>query len=196
MRTFILRAQKARTDRVDPDHLPEAGRMDIVCHCIANALWVSNNVRTDTVIHVVLEGGPTPPRCVTFDGATIQGLQFDERGISLMINEALKKGKNLSLNEMLAVSPGLYVSKKSFEQLVKEAKGEVIYLHKKGEDIREHTFKGDVTFVFGDYIGIPSKTEKYLDRLGAHQVSVGPTMLFANHCIVLVHNALDRNERK
>jgi len=33
---------------------------------------------------------------------------------------------------------------------------------------------------------------KYLDRLGATPISLGPRTLFASHCIVLVHNELDR----
>ncbi len=70
MREFILRASKALTS---PDFnlndLPSSGgRMDLVCRCISSALWVSNDLRRDTKIFVVLEGPPNPPRTIIFDG--------------------------------------------------------------------------------------------------------------------------------
>ena len=63
-------------------------------------------------------------------------------------------------------------------------------------DIREYKFNKDPTFIFGDYIGMPRKTEKLLERLGAKKVSLGPQMLFASNCITIVHNELDRLNHK
>ncbi len=197
MREFILRAQKARTGQFDVNDLPSAGHMEIVCQCIAQALWVSNHVREDTLIHVVLEGADNAPKVVSFDGGSIQGLRFDEKGIAEMVLDALKKGKHLKLGEGVLVSPGVSVSKKSFEQLIKEkaSEGQLYYLHKKGTDVREEKFSEHPIFVFGDYTGIPTKTEKFLDSTGAKQISVGPVMLFAAQCIVLTHHELDRRIR-
>jgi tRNA (pseudouridine54-N1)-methyltransferase len=31
-----------------------------------------------------------------------------------------------------------------------------------------------------------------LDRLGARKISLGPKMLFASQCVVLIHHALDQ----
>ena len=39
---------------------------------------------------------------------------------------------------------------------------------------------------------VRKKTDKFLLRLGAEPISVGPKMLFASQCITLVHNELDR----
>ena len=39
---------------------------------------------------------------------------------------------------------------------------------------------------------MPKKTEKLLERIGAKKIKLGPKMLFASHCIVIVHNELDR----
>ena len=92
-------------------------------------------------------------------------------------------------------SEGLSIEKKSFEALVKEKLKEgkqVVYLHQEGKDIREAVLKEDIVVVFGDYIGMPRATEGLLDRLGAERVSLGPKMLFAAHCIIVVHNELDR----
>ena len=60
MREFILRAQKARTSDINLADLPENGRLDLVCRCISNALFISNDLRRDTIIHVVFEGPAFP----------------------------------------------------------------------------------------------------------------------------------------
>lgn len=192
MRTFILRALKANTDgNFSLDELKEAGRLDLVCRFISNCLFISNNIRRDTIVKVCFDGPSLPPRLINFFGETLKGVEPDERNIANHIKIALKKGKNLKLNENIDLKNGIVVEKKSFEALVKEAKN-LIYLHKKGSDIRNFKFEKENTFVFGDYIGMPRKTEKLLERLNAKRISLGPIMLFASHCPVIIHNELDR----
>ena len=72
----------------------------------------------------------------------------------------------------------------------------MFYLHPAGRDVRKVSFSDNVTFVLGDFIGLPRKTEGLLDSLGAERVSLGPVMLFASHCSIIVHNELDRKKRK
>lgn len=196
MRAFILRARKSLTKpNFSVDNLPEAGHMEIVAACIGNALWVSNNVRDDTVIHVVLEGPPRPPLTISFFGDAIEGLTIDEAGIAKMIQKALKKAIKLKKGDSKEVSPGVHISDASFEEVVKrhQVRGALFYLHPKGKDIRKAGFSDNITFIFGDYIGIPSKSEVFLDRLGAERISLGPEILFASQCVTIVHNELDRS---
>ena len=192
MRTFILRALKAKTDwSFDLDSLPKEGRLDLVCRFISNCLFISNNLRKDTIVKVCLDGPSLQPKLIIFNGETLKGIEPDERNIANHIKNALKKARNLKLNEFINLNNGIIVKKQSFEALVKEEKN-LIYLHKKGLDIRKFKFEEDNTFVFGDYIGMPRKTEKLLDRLNAKRISLGPIMLFASHCPVIIHNELDR----
>lgn len=199
MREFILRARKARTDFFDIEDLVEAGRMDLVTRCVSNALFISNNMRKDTIIHVVLEGPSSPPKTISFIGKGIKNFAFDEKGVAKFILMALKKGKNLKANEEIVVSDGIIISKKSFESLVKDKKDDgkqLIYLHPKGKSISDIKIEEDVVFVFGDYIGMPRKTERFLDNLGAIKVNISPFMLFSSHCIIIVHNELDKSQAK
>ncbi len=199
MREFILLALKAKTSPdFDLDNLPDAGRMDLVCRTISNALLVSNHIRDNTIIHAVLNGPKDPPRIISFYGNNVKNLEPDEKTIAKFIKNALKDGLKLKLNEEIETSPGIKISKKSFENLIKEKSNtsQLIYLHPKGEDLRKFDFEENVTFIFGDYIGLPKKTERLLDRLGAKKISIGPVMLFASHCSVLVHNELDRRINK
>ena len=194
MREFLLRALKARTDNnFSLDNLPDAGRLDLVARCISSALWLAKGLREDTIIHVNLEGPRYPPKIISFYGSKLRGFYFDEKGIAKFIKMALEKGINLKLNEKLEVYPGIIIAKKSFEQLIKEKQNyQIIYLHKKGIDIREFKFKENILIVFGDYIGMPRKTEIFLQRHNAEKVSLGKLDYHASHCIAIVNNELDR----
>jgi len=194
MKEFILLSLKARTDPdFKLDDLSGAGRMDLICRTISNTLWISNEVRRDTAIHVSMNGPRASPKVISFYGERLRGLDPDERSIAQSIKLALKEGLNLKLNEDKEVSSGIKISKKAFETLVKEKSGsQLLYLHPKGEDLRNFKFNNDLVFILGDNIGLPRKTEKLLDRLGAKRIKLGPKMIFASHCSVIVHNELDR----
>lgn len=181
MRTFIVRARKSPSRRFDTRNLPGAGRIDLVCRAISNALWVSNGVRENVVIKIVLEGGKKGPKVMTIDSNKIKSLRPDEKNIAMHINKAIRKRD----------VPGITVEEKSFEALVKEYDN-LYYLDKKGSDVRKTKFSKDSCFIIGDYIGLAPKTKKLLDRFGAKKLSLGNTMLFASHCVVLIHNELDR----
>ena len=83
MRTFILRA---RTGPTTPDQVGlsfgEPRHLEIVCHSIANALFVSKDIRPDVQFYVVLEGPDDAPKTIGFrsDGLFRLG-GFDEREI-------------------------------------------------------------------------------------------------------------------
>src|SRR3990167_4934560 len=132
-----------------------------------------------------LEDARFPPKLISFQGSKLRGFAFDELGISKFINHCLEKGENLKLNESLEVFPGIVISKKSFEQFVREKSSntQIIYLHKKGKNIREFKFKENILFVFGDYIGMPRKTEFLLERINAEKVSLGKIEYHASQCI-------------
>lgn len=196
MREFILLALKAVTSPdFDIGRLPEAGRLDLVCRTVSNALCISNGIRRDTIVHVVMTGPSDPPKIVSFHGETLKGFEPDERAIAQLIKNALKASLGLKINEEKDVSPGIKVAKKAFETLAKEkSKTQMVYLQPDGEDIRSFNFEKDATFIFGDYIGLPKNTAKLLARLGAKNVTLGPTTLFASHCAVIVHNEIDRRQ--
>lgn len=193
MREFILLALRAKTSDFDLENLSLAGRMDLVCRAISSALFVSDHVRKDTVIHVFLNGPNDPPKLISFFGDSIINIEPDEKSIAKLILFALKKGKNLKLDEEADVLQGIKISKKSFEKFIEEkSTSHLYYLNKKGKDIREIKFEENSLFILGDNLGIPKNTEKLLKRLKAEKISLGSVMLFASHCIVLVHNEIDR----
>ncbi len=199
MREFVLRARKAPTTpgfRLDKQ--PPHRHLEIIAHCVVNSLFYAASVRQDTRFHVVMEGPASPPKTITWDGdrlGTLDGL--DEGSIWTVMRRALEKGKGLTLDQEDESQPGVWIAKRSFEQLVKERamQGQLYYLRPDGEDIRRTTLVPCSCFVFTDHLAMPRKTDRFLERLGARPLSVGPRMLYASQCIAVVHNELDRWEQ-
>jgi tRNA (pseudouridine54-N1)-methyltransferase len=198
MREFILRARHAKTNPgFSINELPREGKMDAVCATIANTIWLSGDVRRDTIIHAVLEGPSNGPKVISFYGGEIRGLRHDERSVAGYIASALQKGAYLRLNEELHVHAGIDVAKKSFERLVWERSQkhkQIIVLDANGKDVRDFKFGKDFLVILGSAEGLPPKTEKFLRNLKAEKVSVGPRMLFAAHCPIIIHNEVDRRK--
>ena len=194
MREFIVFARKAWTKPFNLNDLASAGRMDVIARCVSSALFISYAIRKDTNIYISLNGPPNPPVLLKFFGDRLKGVYYDERSVAGKINEALKKIDETEEKKEIEVSKGFLVSKQSFENFLKKKALErkIVYLHEEGKDIREIEFSGNEIFVVGDHKGLPKKTEVFLEKLGAEKVSLGPLSYLASHCIVIVHNELDR----
>ena len=197
MREFIFKANKAITNGdINLKDLPgSCGRLDLVCRCVSSAFFLSHDLRRDTIFYSIHYGAPNPPVVLKFVGSELKRVSPDERSIALFIKKALDKTPTPLWKESTS---GIYVAKKEFRDIILEKRNEgkeIYYLHKDGKDIEEIFKKDDgledVVFVLGDHIGIGEEDEKFLEEF-AHKVSLSPLELHANHCITLVHNALDK----
>ena len=95
--------------------------------------------------------------------------------------------------ETRPVESGVSVQTVSFERLVQSLAEDhqLFVMDRKGSSIREQVFEGNPCFLLTDHIPMPKKTIPGLERMGAKKISLGPTMLFASQCVVLIHHALD-----
>lgn len=183
MREFLLKACQATTSSFSLNDLPGAGRMDLVCRCIIAGLWISDELRKDTLFHVLLEGKPNPPKLITFNPKKMKRVYPDERNIASHIKIALSGMKEQGIN----------ISTKSFEEIIEEnSNKQLIYLHQDGKDIRDFKFKKNLFFILGDHSGLDKKSEKILDSIKAEKISIGPKVYMASHVIAIVNNELDR----
>jgi tRNA (pseudouridine54-N1)-methyltransferase len=64
-------------------------------------------------------------------------------------------------------------------------------MDRKGAPLRGKTLAGNACFILTDHLPMPKNSLKGLERLGAAKLSLGPKMLFASQCILLIHNELD-----
>jgi tRNA (pseudouridine54-N1)-methyltransferase len=85
-RTFILYSH-GTTDDFSLDRLYESGRIDVVCRCVIASLWISEAMRKDTQLIVVLNSGKRPPVSIKFDGNKMVGIEPSERSIAIMIKK-------------------------------------------------------------------------------------------------------------
>lgn len=158
--------------------LPGAGRMDVVCRCITSALWLSDQLRKDTIFHALLEGKPNPPKLLTFNPLKLRRLYPDERNVAAHIKHALQNKK----------LPGIYVFTKSFEEFLKEQDKQIFFLDASGKNIRKVEFEEDVLFVLGDHKGLREQDIK------GEKISVGKKIYLASQVISIIQNELDRRD--
>ena len=185
MREFIYFSAKARTSGNFTD-LMKAGRMDIVCNVIIQALFLSNKLREDVRLHLIFNGMPNPPMHLEFDSSKIDKEMISKKDVAGLIKRMLYKCPSTGKNE---VFPGGYIEKKSFSALLKELETEgkkILVLDKKGAGIRKVDNLNNCVFVVGDQEGLPLKEVKKYDK-----ISVGNEVYFASQIFVIINNEID-----
>jgi tRNA (pseudouridine54-N1)-methyltransferase len=161
-----------------------------------NAIFVAQSHRDDVVVHLVLESTQDFSRTISFTSSEITNVGgFHEQALLTKIARALDLSQGMTKEQERKVEPGITVRTMSFEKLVQELAEDyqLFMMDKKGTNIREQEFEGNPCFLLTDHIPMPKKSFNSLKRLGATKISLGPKMLFASQCVVLIHNELDIN---
>ena len=147
------------------------------------------------IVHLVLESTRDYSRSIRFESNAMRDIGgFDERTLLARIAHALDVSRGMGKEETRAVEPGVTVETLSFERLVQRlsADHQLFLMDRKGAPIHQQPFEGNPCFLLTDHIPMPKKAIPGLERMGAKKVSLGPTMLFASQCVVLIHHALDQ----
>lgn len=195
MRAFVIRARSAPTD--SQQFLAAVGReahTEILAHTLMNAIFVAQSHRDDVVVHLVLESTADYSRTISFEAEQLGATGgFHEQALLTKIAAALDCSKGMTKEQQRQLEPGIVVRTVSFEKLVQQLAQEyqLFVMDKKGTPIRQQPFEGNVCFLLTDHIPMPKKSFNSLKRLGAEKISLGPKMLFASQCVVLIHNELD-----
>lgn len=199
MRSFVVIARSADASgafRLD-DLAGSSGRIDAAIRCVQSALLVSQGIRRDAAVYLVLLGGSCAPRTVRLRGATAQYLRADERPIATLLQKALRLAAEappaIAFEEsrlgVAVVSAGLDAA------LADLGHARLFLLDERGEDVRclpRASIEGDVAFVVGDPRGLDEATREALLARGARLLSVGPVSLHGGDAIALVQGELDR----
>ncbi len=195
MRYFVIVGHKAATtgDFKLDDIAGGAGRLDILVRCVNSAFFLSHDLRKDVEAYLVCEGGNDAPKTVVFKGQELRYLNPDERSTASLIRNALLKP--LDDGEVRS-SPGVYVSRASFSDVIKglSAKGRLVYMKEDGQDCREYDYPEDPVFVLGDNRDLTAEEEAELLSYSPDRICIGPHSLHADHCMIVVHNDMDRKE--
>jgi len=197
-RRFVVVGSRARTARDFPldDLAGAAGRWDLMARCVQSALFVSHDLRRDTELVLVLLGPPAPPKAIRVSGALVQRLNPDERSTVALLSRALELPLPPGGAEV-ASSPGVLVSRAGLPAALDAAGGRrLVLLDESGRDGGPERLPQaagpDPTFVIGDDRGLAGDQLEAVRARGAVELSLGPVSMHADHCIVVVHNLLDR----
>ncbi len=193
MNRFIILGHRAHTtaDFKLDDICGGAGRLDVLCRCVNSAFFLSHDLRKDSEIYLVLQGGEDAPKTVRFYGPEMKYLNPDERSTaSLIRNALLKKIKDGEVNS----SPGVYISKMSFQDILEKLANECrfIYLREDGTDVREYQFPEEPCYILGDDKDPSEEEEELMSRYEYDKICLGPVSYHANQCMVIVLNEMDR----
>jgi len=190
MRQFIYYSAKGRTSG-NFDDLMKAGRLDIACHAVIASFFLSNNIRKDVKLHLILNGPPDAPKHLEF--LYDPEIPISKKDVGGLIKRMLFKYKK---GQKLEVFPGCFIEKKSLRDLIKEYKDKDVYLlDRNGEDIRNVEFKDNPLFVLGDHEGIDKKERKFiLKNFNIKIISIGKVDYFSSQVINIVNNEIDRRE--
>ena len=194
MRGFLVVGNKAVTKPFSlKDLAGSAGRMDILCRCVAQALFISHGIRRDSEIYLLLLGKPDPPKALKILGSEVRYMAPDERNVGGLIRKALqiKVDSNWKLS-----TPGIYIARKTLKELLDEVSEKydtIVYLREDGVDIRDVACDlKNPLFVLGDHIGLRDEDERLALKYADTIVSLSPLSLQADQCIVITHYELDR----
>src|SRR3989338_3403232 len=182
MRTFILYSRAGQTSG-NFSNLRDAGRMDIVAHCLTSSFFLSHALRKDVIFYVVLTGPPNPPLTIKVTGSLIHDVRCDEQTWGNILRNVLSGKSHV----------GFEVFKKSFQELVKELSkdNELFVLEEKGVDISETKISDNCAFIIGDQVGLPKKEEGFVLRYGK-KISLGKKVYLAADCITILNYNLDK----
>jgi tRNA (pseudouridine54-N1)-methyltransferase len=198
MRRFIVIGQRATAS---PDfslvNLPaSSGRLDVLLRCLRAALLFSHGLRRDTVVYLVLLGGPRAPRSLRVEGATARFLRPDERSLAVLAQKVLAAppGEGGEGSGFVAVRPGIAVAEGGLDAVLADLGPTALYVLEEGApDLRHAPLDTpDSAFFLGDHRGFDETTRARIAALGATAVGVGPVSVHADDAVVLVNNELDR----
>ncbi len=198
MREFIYYSRTAPTaGSYIREDLQESGRIDIAIHVIIAAFFLSHKLRTDTKLHLLFAGPPTPPRHLEIfpvkSDAGADKIYLAKKDVSSILKKMLYKYRE---GEKKEVFPGFWIEKKGFLETVSDMhkEGKNLYvLDADGEDIRTAEIKKNPVFILGDHKGLPEKELKRLKQM-CTPVSIGKRVYFASQTVAVVNNEIDRRE--
>ncbi len=206
MRRFVVIGRRATASPVfSLANLPaSSGRLDVLLRCLRAALLVSHGLRRDTIVYLVLLGGPDAPRTLRVSGPTARFLRPDERSLAVLVQKALAQplaGNAARVGPagqagFTTLRNGIAVAAGGLDAVLADLGPATPYLLEEGApDLRGVALDGpDPVFFLGDDLGLDEATRAALIQYGVVTASVGPVSVHADDAIVLVANELDRRE--
>jgi tRNA (pseudouridine54-N1)-methyltransferase len=166
--------------------------MDIVARCIRAVFLLSDGIRRNARMDIVLLGGASSPTLLRIDGASVRFLRADERRMAEHLRHALgvpDTGDPL-------VAPGISRARVGLFEALEPWEHPTYVLDREGVDIRALDLRKDATFVLGDHRGLLPEEVDELAEKGGIRVSLGPISIHGEDAVAIVHNEMDRQNSR
>ena len=191
MRQFVVVGHDVPTDSeaVSLSDIPGAGRLDLLCRCVAAGVFLSHGIREDVRVHLVCAGELT----VTFDAGRLRHLHPDERNVAARIRDALGAREDAIGHMPADVSPGMELRRMGLKETLDRiaADGTLVHLHEDGRPLVDADPPDDPIFVLSDHNDFTPAESSLLAAERDRRVRVGPERIHADHAVSVVHNWLD-----
>jgi tRNA (pseudouridine54-N1)-methyltransferase len=198
MRQFVVIGHETPTDpdAISLSDLPGAGRLDLLCRCVATGVFLSHGIRESVRVHLVVADELT----VTFDSDSLRHLHPDERNVAARVRDALDATADAIGHMPADVSPGVTLRRMGLEatldRLLDSGSGAaadptLVQLHEDGDPLVDAAPPDDPVFVLSDHRDFAEREEELLAERAERRVRVGPELLHADHTVSVVHNWLD-----
>jgi tRNA (pseudouridine54-N1)-methyltransferase len=151
------------------------GRLDVICRCISNAFFLSNNFRKDVILHIFFNKNKMILR---INGATVRGINPDERAIAGVLKRVFQK---------LPTPKGIDFFRGSIEDLI--FKHKPMLLDRDGEPYKCEKSEPP-SFLIGDQLGYPPEYKNLLKSL--KKVSLGSEEYLSSQTITILNYLLDQ----
>ena len=176
IRNFIIISNTVDTSKsLSLNSLTGYGRLDVICRCISNAFFLSNNFRRDVVLYIFFKKNKMILR---IDGATVRGINPDERAIAGILKRVFQKSP---------ISLGIDFFRGSIDDLI--LKHTPILLDRYGESYKFEKSEFH-SFLIGDQLGYPPE---YVDILKSlKKVSLGSKEYLSSQTISILNFLLDQ----
>lgn len=177
------------------------GRMDEVAAVVTATFLVSNGLRRDTELTLLLSSDPARARMIRMNGARLKFLNPDERSTAALLKNALARSW-VRPQETLETTPGIRVGPARPLEDLREFLGSpgALWATEGGaplpESLRSRGDAGDLVAALSDPYNPTDEEVAVLRSSGATPVSLGPLSLRSSHCVVLLHNIWDQREAR
>ena len=191
-RHFYVKSNAKTSPNINLRDLPgSTKRIDIIARCINSAFWLSYGIRKNVVFHTILHGEPNPPVYIRFEGEKLRKVSPDERSIAIFIGKALKKFEE---GKEIESTPGIFVARKTFRELLEENRDKNFYLLDEGGQFIENVEIKNPFFILGDNLDLLPEEKKMVEEYGGRKISIGRKSYLSSHCIAILNWWMDQNE--
>lgn len=199
MRRFLLLVHRVPVDGEFTlnDLAGSGGRMDEVASVVGACFLVSNGLRRDTELTLLLVSDRARARKLRMEGRRLKFLNPDERSTAALLKNALVRSWTRPDAEM-ETTPGIFVGPARPEEDLRSflASPATYWATEEGEALRGRFGLAEAGFVLSDPWDPTAEERGWLESSGVPRVSVGPRSLRASQCVTLLQNELDLVEAR